>query len=120
MEFKGDKSIFQQIGDSICDKIIVGDLVEGDRVESVRELAALTGVNQNTILRTYMELQRDNIIENMRGIGFFVTKEAKEIIQKKRQKLFYKEILPEFLRHVELLQIEPDQIVSFLKNKNNK
>ena len=120
MDFKGDKSIFQQIGDSICDKIIKDELVAGDRVESVRELAAITGVNQNTILRTYMELQRENIIENMRGIGFFVTKDAKYIIQKKRKKLFYDEILPEFLHHVELLQIETDQIVSFLNNKNIK
>jgi DNA-binding transcriptional regulator YhcF (GntR family) len=118
MEFKGDKSIFQQIGDSICDKIMKGELVAQDRVESVRELAALSGVNQNTILRTYMELQREGIIENMRGIGFFVTDLAKEIIQKKRLELFYKEILPEFIKQADLLQIDKDQLISIITNKN--
>ena len=117
MEFKGDKSIFQQIGDSICDRIIKGELNAGDRVESVRELAALTGVNQNTILRTYMELQRENIIQNLRGIGFFVTEEAKDIIQKNRLDVFYKDILPEFIKQVDLLQIKKEEIITIITNE---
>lgn len=117
MEFKGDKSIFQQIGDSICDRIIKGELNAGDRVESVRELAALTGVNQNTILRTYMELQRENIIQNLRGIGFFVTEEAKSSIQKNRLDEFYSQILPEFIKQVDLLQIKKEEIISIITNE---
>ena len=118
MEFKGDKSIFQQIGDSICDRIIKGELNAGDRVESVRELAAMTSVNQNTILRTYMELQRENIIQNLRGIGFFVTEDARQKIQKNRIQVFYKEVLPEFLKQVDLLQISHEELILLLKNNN--
>jgi GntR family transcriptional regulator len=117
MEFKGDKSIFQQIGDSICDKILKGELDTGDRIESVRELAALTGVNQNTILRTYMELQRENIIENSRGIGYFVTVNAKETLLKKRLYTFYHEVLPEFIKQVELLHIDKQEVISIITNQ---
>ncbi|TDI71601.1 MAG: GntR family transcriptional regulator, partial [Bacteroidetes bacterium] len=48
----------------------------GDKIPSVRELAAETGVNPNTIVRTYSELQSQQIIDNKRGVGFFVNPEA--------------------------------------------
>ena len=62
MEFKDTKGIFQQIADTVCDKIISGEFPVGSKIPSVREQAATMGVNQNTIMRTYMELQRESIV----------------------------------------------------------
>ncbi len=110
MEFRETKGIFQQIADNVCDKIISGEFPVGSKIPSVREQAAVMGVNQNTIMRTYMELQRDNIISNQRGVGFFVTEEAPDQIIGIRKQEFFKHQLPEFIRQIRLLHISHEEL----------
>lgn len=105
MEFKNSKGIFQQIADNLCDRILSGEFPIGSKVPSVREQAANLGVNHNTIMRTYMELQRDEIITNKRGVGYFVADSATEKIRNMRKQEFFEQVLPEFLHQVEMLHI---------------
>jgi DNA-binding transcriptional regulator YhcF (GntR family) len=110
MEFKNNKGIFQQIADNICERILSGDYSPGDKVPSVRQLAAQLGVNQNTIMRTFLELQHSNIVENRRGIGYFVTDNAPETIRDIRKEEFAKDILPAFIQQVRLLRITKTEL----------
>ena len=48
MEFNQNKPIYLQIADGINEKILSGELKEGDRILSVRELGGELGVNPNT------------------------------------------------------------------------
>ncbi len=105
IEFKNNKGIFQQIADNLCERILSGEFKPGDKVPSVRELAALLGVNHNTIMRTFIELQHANIVENRRGIGYYVTTTAPEMIQQQRREEFFKSELPAFIQQVKLLNI---------------
>ncbi len=115
MEFKDNKGIYQQIGDNLCDKILSGTFKEGDKVPSVREQSANLGVNHNTIMRTYTELQREEIIENKRGIGFFVAENAAKKIQEVRKQEFFTHTLPEVERLVELLGIKKSDVKSLIQ-----
>ncbi|MBP5366180.1 MAG: GntR family transcriptional regulator [Bacteroidales bacterium] len=117
MEFKEPKGIFQQIADSICDKILSGELKAGDKLDSVRELAAKIGVNQNTIMRTYTEMMRDRIIDNQRGIGFFVNPNAKEQILEKRREEFFSDELPFVAKQMRLLNITTDELVKRINDE---
>ena len=69
MEFNQNKPIYLQIADGISEKILSGELKEGDRILSVRELGSELGVNPNTAMRSYEKLTMDGIIYNQRGIG---------------------------------------------------
>jgi len=123
MEFKSSKGIFQQIADNLCDRILSGEFKPGDKVPSVREQAANLGVNHNTIMRTYMELQQKDIIENKRGIGFFVKESAPANILESRRNAFFKQVLPEFIHQVELLGItktDLTQLITKLEKNENK
>lgn len=110
MEFKSNKGIFQQIADNLCERILSGDIAPGEKVQSVRQLASQLGVNQNTIMRTFLELQHSNIVENQRGIGYFVTENAPEIIREMRKEEFTKEILPTFIQQIKLLRIKTSEL----------
>jgi len=123
MEFKSSKGIFQQIADNLCERILSGEFKPGDKVPSVREQAANLGVNHNTIMRTYMELQQKDIIENKRGIGFFVKENAPANILESRRHDFFRQILPEFIHQVEMLGITKSdlkQLITKLENNENK
>lgn len=118
MEFKDTKGIFQQIADTVCDKIISGEFPVGSKIPSVREQAATMGVNQNTIMRTYMELQRENIINNQRGIGFFITESAPQQIINMRKEEFFTVQLPEFIRQIQLLKLSKEELKPLLDQIN--
>jgi len=120
MEFRDSKGIFQQIADNICDKIISGELPVGSKIPSVREQAAVVGVNQNTIMRTYMELQRENIISNQRGIGYFVTDEAQKQIINIRKEEFFSNEIPEFIRNVKLLNLTRKELKPLFDQLNQQ
>ena len=81
MDFKSTKGIYLQIVDNLCRQILEGQLQSGDRVASVRDLAAEFEVNHNTVMRAYTNLQESGIFDNKRGIGFFVSENALELIK---------------------------------------
>ena len=61
-------------------------LKEGDKVPSVRELAARLAVNQNTILKVYNELCRQNVLKIERGNGTYVSSNKQNIPVAERRK----------------------------------
>ena len=107
MEFNSNKSIYLQICDAICEQILSGRLRPDERIPSVREYGAEIGVNPNTIMRSYEKLTADGIIYNKRGIGYFISPDAKETVLAAQRKEFMEEELPQILRRMKLLGIDP-------------
>jgi DNA-binding transcriptional regulator YhcF (GntR family) len=116
MEFKNTKAIFLQIADTISEKIIEGKYPPGEKIPSVRDLAAEMGVNPNTIMRTYSELQSIGVIDNHRGLGFFVTENAKEIILKLKRTEFFENDLPLIIRQTKILKISLDELKPYFES----
>ena len=112
MIFTNDKAIYLQMADRLCDEILSGVYKDDDRIPSVREYAVLLEVNTNTAVKAYDELSRANIIYNKRGLGYFVTKGAKQQILKARKEEFMKERLPELFRQMQLLGIKLEDVKS--------
>ena len=69
---RSPKPVYQQVVDGIKEAVAKGTLAQGDRMPSVRELAAGMTINHNTVARAYQELERDHVIEVVRGHGTFV------------------------------------------------
>ncbi|MEX1238623.1 MAG: GntR family transcriptional regulator [Cyclobacteriaceae bacterium] len=120
MEFDNNKSIFLQIADTITEKVVSGVYPPGEKIPSVRELAAGLGVNPNTIMRTYNELQTASIIENRRGIGYFVNPKAQKLILERKRSEFYSKVLPAFLRQASLLGITSSDLKKHLDQLNHE
>ena len=61
-----------------------------------------------------------NIIENKRGIGYFVNDDAQKIILESKKQDFFSKVLPDFLRHAEVLGITALELTKYLGNLNSK
>lgn len=123
MDFKSTKGIYLQIVDNLCRQILEGQLQAGDRVASVRDLAAEFEVNHNTVMRAYANLQESGIFDNKRGIGFFVSDKALELIQATEKANFFSQDLPDFLLKVKLLQLDSTdltELISVIKNNDHE
>jgi DNA-binding transcriptional regulator YhcF (GntR family) len=110
MEFNQPKGIYQQIADQIRDRILEGEWRNGERIPSIRELAVSVGVNPNTVTKTYQALTDRRIIENQRGIGYFVAADAKEKILAELRSEFIRDELPRLFRMMRLLDIGVDEL----------
>ena len=73
MEFDGNRPIYLQLYETIRKQIAAGELIPGEKLESVRNLAKIYGVNPNTVQRALQELEREALIETDRTRGKFVT-----------------------------------------------
>lgn len=126
MEFTNSKGIFLQIADSISEKIMEGKFPPGEKIPSVRDLAADLGVNPNTVMRTYSELQSRGIIDNKRGMGYYVSNEATDIIQRWKRDEFFNVELPLIARKTRILNISFEELKPYftspinLKTNENK
>ena len=87
---QNNRPIYLQIADQISEAILQGKYIPGERIPSVREMAADQQVNSNTVVRSFESLERDGIIFNRRGLGFFVSPDAVEKITEARREEFYK------------------------------
>jgi len=110
MDFNGNKPIYLQICDSICDRILSGELKDDDRISSVREFGAEIGVNPNTVARSYEKLTNDGIIYNKRGIGYFIGEGAREKVLEEQRRDFIENEWPVTKRRMELLGITIDDL----------
>ena len=106
MIYTKEKVLFAKIAERLCDDILSGRYQEGDRVASVRELSAEYEVNVNTVLRAFEILQRDDILQQQRGIGMLVARGARRRILAARRKDFLANDLPDFLRRLRLLGMD--------------
>ena len=110
MEFSENKSIYLQICDAICERILSGELAPDSRIPSVREYGAEIGVNPNTIMRSYEKLTGEGIIYNRRGIGYFISPDAQKIVLETQKEEFLKNELPLILKRMKLLGIDPKDV----------
>lgn len=112
MNYTNNQSIFIQIAERISDRILDGSYKANERIPSVRELAVEMQVNPNTVMRSFERLQTHEIIYNKRGIGYFVSSGADEMIRRMRHNVFVEEVLPALFKEMQLLDVGLDELTA--------
>lgn len=97
IDYRDKRPIYEQIKEKLKNLIISGAIRENEKIPSVRELAAETAINPNTIQKAYKELENENYIYSVRAKGYFVSgvKEINEHINIGELKESLKEVLSE-------------------------
>ena len=80
-----DRPIYAQLLERIQLQIVSGIYAPGDKLPSVRDLAAEASVNPNTMQKAFAELERSGLIETKRTSGRFVTEDKNMITQIRTQ-----------------------------------
>lgn len=74
-KFTGDKPVYHQIIDLLSGAILTGKYLPGQRIPSVRELAAQARVNPNTMQRALQEMEERRLLITMGTTGRCVTED---------------------------------------------
>ena len=84
-ELNSDRPIYTQILEIIQTRIISGIYKPGEKLPSVRELAAQASVNPNTMQKAFAELEKSGLITTQRGSGRSVTEDTIMIEQVQKE-----------------------------------
>jgi GntR family transcriptional regulator len=120
MEFNNHRAIYLQIAEMICERILLDQFREDERIPSVREMAVQLEVNPNTVMRTFEFLQAKDIITNKRGVGYFVSADGKQRATSFRKEEFLQNELPQLFRTAELLNMPFEELKELYNAQKNK
>lgn len=84
-DFASDRPIYLQLMEHIRQRIISGEYAPGERLPSVRELAAEAAVNPNTMQKALTELGREGLVFAQRTGGRYITEDATLILSLRRE-----------------------------------
>ncbi|WP_297423713.1 GntR family transcriptional regulator [Clostridium sp.] len=84
--------IYEQIQLGIKELILKGALKSGEKLPSVREMSSILTINPNTISKAYCELEREGVIETLRGKGTFITDNYKRKVDEKKMEYISEEL----------------------------
>lgn len=114
VNFDISKPIYQQIIAEIQRSLVRGDLQPGDKLPSQREMAKELKVNHNTIQRAYREMEGDGLVETVRGMGTFISKDL-QIVEEIRQQMA-KESIERFVKEMVGLGMQGERIVQLVQD----
>lgn len=115
MQWKPDKDrpLCPQIYEHICVKIVSGELKPDQKLMSVREMALQTGVNPNTVQRSFEMLYREGIIYSIPASGWYVANDVSAARRTLKQITDGK--VKRFFEEMSALGFNAEQIKNYIK-----
>lgn len=113
MKFNDKLPIYTQIVDYFKGQIVSGEIKEGEKLPSVREIATTLKVNPNTVQRSYQALELENIVFTQRGKGSFVTEDKDKVKELKLS--MANEIVSNFINDMKDLGFKRSEIINLIK-----
>ena len=65
--------LYVQLQQQVQQRILTGQLADGEQLPSVRDLSAQLGLNPLTVSKVYQLLEREGFVETRRGLGTYVS-----------------------------------------------
>jgi len=111
-DLNSERPVYIQLIEQIQSRIITGFYLPGDKLPSVRDLAAEAGVNPNTMQKALTELERMELVYTNRTSGRYITLDQGLIKQLKKQSA--KQQIQDFLEKMKYLGYEIEEIISLI------
>jgi GntR family transcriptional regulator len=106
--------IYRQLLDQIRAQVASGRLPPDEFLPSVRQLAQQLQVNPMTVSKAYSLLERDGLVELVRGQGMRVKPPAPSANGKTRKQVLLP-LLEQVAATAAQLSVEPDEVIALLK-----
>lgn len=113
----GSKTIYQQLAEWLEAEILNGNLIEEERIYSQYQLADMYNINPATAAKALSILADEKIIYKKRGMGMFVSTNAKQLVYDKRKELSLQKLVDELTLEAKRLGMNENELVLLIKEK---
>ncbi|MFC4620042.1 GntR family transcriptional regulator [Camelliibacillus cellulosilyticus] len=111
----GSKPIYVQIAEWLENEILNESFRADDKVYSQYQLAELFNINPATAAKGLNLLADENILYKKRGLGMFVTDQAKDLILNKRKNQTLKRMIRELVAEAERLHVNEKELLELIQ-----
>ncbi|MGN9911673.1 GntR family transcriptional regulator [Phytohabitans sp. LJ34] len=109
--FDDRSPIYLQIADKIKEDILSGALGEDEQVMSTNQYASFYRINPATAAKGFQQLVEEGVLYKRRGIGMFVSPDAREKLRGQRRERFFEEVVDAMITEARVIGISLDEIV---------
>ncbi|MGW4944844.1 GntR family transcriptional regulator [Actinoplanes sp. NPDC004185] len=113
--FDDRSPIYQQIANGIKDDVLSGTLKEDEQVMSTNQYAAFYQINPATAAKGFAQLVDEGVLYKKRGIGMFVSPDARARLRGQRRERFFIDVVEPMLAEARMVGVDVDEIVAYLK-----
>lgn len=114
---ESDKPIYVQVAEWLENEILRGQFQADDKMYSQYQLADLFTINPATAGKGLSLLLDNDILYKKRGLGMFVTSEARSLILSKRKSEKFSIQIKEIIDEAERLEVSFDEVIDMLKQE---
>jgi GntR family transcriptional regulator len=112
----GDKPIYVQISEWLENEILCGNIKENEKIYSQYQLAEMFNINPATAAKGINILADQGILYKKRGLGMFLSTDAKEKIQYKRKNHTLKKLVEEVVAEARRLGVHEDELIKMMRD----
>ncbi|WP_429995620.1 GntR family transcriptional regulator [Metabacillus fastidiosus] len=116
----GTKPIYIQIAEWLETEIMNGHFESGQKVYSQYQLAEMYTINPATAAKGLNLLVEANILYKKRGLGMFVSENAREMIRNKRKNETLRSLVYELVLEAGRLQISEGELIEMIREAREK
>jgi len=111
-KFVNDRPIYMQLVEQMQLKILSGEYQAGQKLASVRDLAAEAAVNPNTMQKALAELEKSGLLYSERTTGRFITDDTDKITRIRR--VYAEKSVLEFLEQMKGLGFDTEETIRLI------
>jgi GntR family transcriptional regulator len=115
--FDDRSPIYLQIADGIKDDVLGGALKEDEQIMSTNQYAAFYQINPATAAKGFAQLVDEGVLYKKRGIGMFVSPDARARLRAQRRERFFADVVDPMLAEARVLGVPHEEIVDYLGAK---
>jgi DNA-binding transcriptional regulator YhcF (GntR family) len=116
----GTKPIYVQIAEWLETEILSDKIKQDEKIYSQYQLADMFNINPATAAKGLNILADELILYKKRGLGMFVSTDAKSNILNKRKNRTLKRLVREIVMEAERLSVSEDELLQMIKAAKNK
>ena len=112
--FDDRSPIYLQIAEGIKNDVLSGSLKEDDQVMSTNQYAAFYQINPATAAKGFAQLVDEGVLYKKRGIGMFVSPQARDKLRSERRERFFAEVVEPMLSEARMIGVPIEEIINHL------
>ena len=100
LNYRDSRPIYEQVKDGLRKLVVTGAISPGDKLPSVRQMAAALAINPNTIQRAYEALEQEGYVYSVPGKGSFAAHRLEMDGHRREALLRQLDVIAEELRYL--------------------
>ncbi|MGI8786075.1 MAG: GntR family transcriptional regulator [Acidobacteriota bacterium] len=110
-----DLFFYEQIKGQLLSGLYAGKLQEGDRLPSIREVAADLGINYKTVQKIYQRLSQEEYVGIARGSGAYIRRRQEQGIAEMHRRAIFK-LVTDSIEKARILGLNSERYARLIEN----